>query len=505
MKNWSDYQVAVFDKVKAMSSEEPSALIVEAVAGSGKTTTIVEALRLISVRHRVVFLAFNKIIAEELKRRVPPNCDAATINSFGYRAVRGANRNAKVEQYKTRNALRQVVGDPEERRRWEGAISRLVGLRKATVEVPKDGPYKLTAFNELAARYDVEAPTSPKFMDALEQVWQLVIDDTRTIDFDDQWFHPIWFDLAVPQYDWCFVDEAQDLSSTQIELIRRIAPRIVAVGDPKQSIYGFRGSDPTAMQKMQEQLSAAKLPLSICYRCPKVVLDAANKVFGKMTEDEWDQSTKDQPDLRPFILRAPDAELGIHDRVDIKNLRAEAQPGSYVLCRTTAPLVKECLKLIVEGVKAIVKGRDIGQQICSLVDKVADGVTDIVEFTAKLEAYSAAETARLAAANRDAQLQALEDRVECIYALSEGARVVDDIYARVEKVFSDEAGEGITFATAHRTKGLEADDVYLLCPELMPFPKAKTEWAKEQELNLFYVATTRARKRLRVIVGGGKK
>ena len=113
--------------------------------------------------------------------------------------------------------------------------------------------------------------------------------------------------------------------------------------------------------------------------------------------------------------------------------------------------------------------------------------------------------AQLLAAQRDAQLQALEDRVETIHALAEGTRTVSDIRAKVDNVFKDEASPGVTFATAHRSKGLEADDIYILCPDLMPFPKAKTEWQKKQEMNLKYVAWTRAMKRLRIITGTAKK
>lgn len=512
IREWSSYQLAVFDEIKSLRDKESGALMVQAVAGSGKTTTIIEALKLTKSTHRVILLAFNKHIAEELKRRVPPNVEAATLNSYGWRATREAFRGIQLDDWQTRNAMRDFISDPDERRRWDGAMKRLIGLKKATLSYGKkhdttcilatDGscpcPEGLVALdaNEIASRYDLDLPTEPRFMEAAAQVWKKVCGQTMVCDFDGQWFLPVLKKLALPTYDWVFIDEAQDLCSTQIELLKRIAPRIVAIGDPMQSIYGFRGADPEAMDRLRCATNAKVLPLSICYRCPKAVVEKADESLKNFA---MARSETGCTEWEPYIQASPTAIEGTVDEVDIKDLRQECQPGSWVLCRTTAPLVKECLKFIVEGVKATVKGRDIGQSLLSLIDKV--GGHEIVEFTARLEEFHRAERSRLEAAGRDAQLQALDDRVESIYALCEGARTISDVQAKIKNVFSDEASNGVTFATAHRAKGLEADDIYILCPELMPFPKAKSEWAKKQERNLQYVAFTRAMKRLRMVTG----
>jgi len=476
MTTWSSLQVAIFDEVKSLSQRDSGALVVEAGPGSGKTTTAVEALRVIPVGQRVVFVSFNKHTAEQLKLRVPANVEACTVNSFGWRAVRSAFRGCKMDDWKTRNAMRDFVADPDARRRWDGAMRRLISLKKATLRCV-GGKMSTTPADELAAKYDLDLPTDPAFMQAAGDVWKHVINQTGIIDFDDQWFMPVYKRLPVPQADWVFVDEAQDLCSAQVELLKLIAPRIVVIGDPRQSIYGFRGANPDAMKEMEVDLQAKVLPLSICYRCPSLVVDLVNKIHP------------DHP-----IQSAPGAIMGIIDDVPLTQLRHEASSGSWVLCRTTAPLVAECLKFIVAGVKATVKGRDIGQQIKALIDKV--GGSEIIEFTERLEEYYKNESKRLIAAERDAQLQALEDRVESIHALAEGARTVQDIYDRIDNVFSDTQSSGVTFATAHRSKGLEADDIYIL---VMPFPKAKTPWAMLQEKNLQFVAYTRTMKRLRFV------
>lgn len=73
----------------------------------------------------------------------------------------------------------------------------------------------------------------------------------------------------------------------------------------------------------------------------------------------------------------------------------------------------------------------------------------------------------------------------------------------IEDIFTD-GTPGITLATIHRVKGLEADKTVILHPELMPHPMAKTPEAKEQEQNLKYVAFTRA-KHTMILVDHPKK
>ena len=93
---------------------------------------------------------------------------------------------------------------------------------------------------------------------------------------------------------------------------------------------------------------------------------------------------------------------------------------------------------------------------------------------------------------------ALEDKVECLRCFCEGALELADISASIDKVFGIGCKgeqlplEGTLLSSIHRAKGLEANRVFLLRPELLPHPMAKTPQAKEQENHLRWVATTRA-------------
>src|SRR5690606_35186416 len=101
------------------------------------------------------------------------------------------------------------------------------------------------------------------------------------VDFDDMIWFPFVYRLNVGKYDVVFVDETQDLNAAQIAMVYsaiKIDGRIIAVGDPFQSIYQFRGADSEAIPNIIKKLSAKTLPLSITYRCPKKVVALAKEI-----------------------------------------------------------------------------------------------------------------------------------------------------------------------------------------------------------------------------------
>lgn len=104
----SKYQSAIFDFI----AKSHGNLLIEAVAGSGKTTTIVESLKLLGDVSSILFLAFNKSIAEELTKRVPKNVQAKTFHSVCYGAIRKAlGHSPKIESNKSRQILKNSLGE----------------------------------------------------------------------------------------------------------------------------------------------------------------------------------------------------------------------------------------------------------------------------------------------------------------------------------------------------------------------------------------------------------
>lgn len=244
------------------------------------------------------------------------------------------------------------------------------------------------------------------------------------------------------------------------------------------SIYRFRGAGIGSIDKIIKRFDAAVLPLSVCYRCPKAVV-------------------KEAQTLVPHIEVCETAEEGEVKEVKIKDWLPLA--GDLVLCRTTAPLVKECLAGIREGRRGTVKGRDIGEGLNKLADNATlkEDDTDL----STLRQYRALTLNKMKHASDEA-LMSVTDQIDTLQAIIEYAENEGKRWRNVIKdLFSDDRSSGILYSTIHRSKGLEYPNVHIIRPDLIPHPKCSGEENLKQEHNLKYVAITRAMKSLTWVAG----
>lgn len=171
------------------------------------------------------------------------------------------------------------------------------------------------------------------------------------------------------------------------------------------------------------------------------------------------------------------------------------QPGDFVLCRVNAPLVSQCFKFLKEGRLANIAGRDVGTGLISTIKKMR--AESIPELLSKLDAWHHREAEKESARRNpsESKLISLQDKVDCIACFCEGAENIDGVIRKIESIFIDaKDSPGIRLSSIHKSKGLESKRVFLLQPKgaSVPHPLAKSEWQKNQELNLLYVAITRA-------------
>jgi superfamily I DNA/RNA helicase len=490
----SPYQEAIFRSV----AEGKESIIIDAGAGCGKTVTIVRSLQYANPRLSILFLAFNKAIAEELKARVPKNVKAATFHSVGFGAWMshvGRDRRVSVDSNKLRSIIKSELGEREQGL-YGTFINRMVGLGKG-MGIGYLMPNDARSWRELAEHFDVNLESEDADEYRAYELCKLVLQHSvelaeQVIDFDDMLYMPLVRNTRFWQYDVVFVDESQDTNQVQLALLKRmIKPggRLVAVGDPNQAIYGFRGADSQAMDRIREEFGCITLPLSISYRCSKEVVRAAQEYVPHL---EWFET-------------APEGKVE-----DLPSLPvAELTPDDAILCRNTAPLVETAYALIRQGKACRILGRDIGVGLEVLIKKMnAKGIDKLVE---KLEAYQGRETAKLASKGREDKAQAVEDKVQTLMViidnLPETGRTVPGLIQAIQDLFSDNGGKGIlTLATAHKAKGLEWPRVYILGRhELMPSKWARKAWQKEQEANLIYVAYTRAKLELYFVPAPAKR
>lgn len=252
--------------------------------------------------------------------------------------------------------------------------------------------------------------------------------------------------------------------------------RLIAVGDVNQSIYQFRGADNSAMGRLRSELQAIELPLSTCYRCAKEIVATAKELVEQ---------------IEPHELQID----GLVSDIDTDEMKKVIQDGDYVLCRTTAPLVSMCLKYLMDGKRAMVKGRDIGKNLLELIEVCDLHNGEIEAFLFELDKYVSKMNAFYSKIGLESKQIELDDKAEALRALSFGQENVEGVVKRINTMFQDDVA-GIVFCTVHRSKGLETKRVFIIRPELLPHPRCKQEWQLIQEKNLHYVAITRAKEEL---------
>ena len=476
----SKYQKTVYTYIQKGKGNA----VIDAVAGSGKSTTIVNALKLIPTYKRVLFLAFNKSIVDELKVKIGDlqNVDVCTLHSLGCKALFRAYKSVINEnkysawlndgiRYGSIAPLNQLRD--EDRGEWKENIAKLLDLGRVNLV---DNPFTLS---ELAYKHGLFLVDNEIDIALRGIKWGEM--NTQEIDFTDMIYLPVKKDIRMFQFDWVFIDECQDLNAAQRNLfLKCVKPngRFVAVGDPRQAIYGFAGADVASFNLLKSIPHTVKLPLSVCYRCDADIIKLAKGIV-------------------PQIEARDNAPAGVVNR-DAKI--ADVKDGDMILCRVSAPLVDLCMRYIANGVKAYVKGREIGKNLCNMLLKTKSAKME--DAMAKLERELGKIIGKVVAKTKCTQEEAMqseqyrtyEDKLNAINVLAEGLTSTQEVIDRIESIFSDDSKSGICLSTVHKSKGLEADNVYIICEDKFCLKRCMMiDWMAEQEYNLVYVAYTRAK------------
>lgn len=471
-------------------------LILVAVAGSGKTTTILNASTMTS--GDVAIAAFNSKIAKEIKEKlkgagIRDSIRAGTFHSFGLSAWSrycGAKR-PKIDRDKVENIL-IAQKCPVPLMEFVGRLVSMAKNRAFGVLTPLDD---LGAWREMIDHYELYS-SLPAVDDSIIQdgidraILALLVSisqDTDVIDFDDMLYAPLKHNVRFWQHDWLFVDEAQDTNPARREMAKRMllpmSGRAVFVGDPKQAIYGFTGADNDALERIQKEFNCQELPLTVTYRCPKAVVQLARTYVSHITAAD----------------SAPEGVVAALTAAQFNSQPPEVFTyHAAMLCRTTAPLVAQAFALIRRGIACHVEGKEIGRGLLNLTRKWQ--TNDLEVFKSKLEEYLSRELFKFMEAKQERKGEVLQDKVQTLFVIMENMQeeeTVADLRTRITTLFGDtpdgERPKHFTLSTVHKSKGREWDTVYILDrAKLMPSPRAKQPWEIEQEYNLIYVAITRS-------------
>lgn len=434
-RRWSDYQRAVFSAIHTGTGH----LVIEAVAGSGKTTTLLKAVEFIAPDKRVLIVAFNTSIKKELTTRLSPtltNVRVSTLTAHGYSILQrywpdapylrpdggkgdpfGAARDNDVmwaglppwseidssdvrwllKDYEkllslcesflalTPDAIDAVLEDYDlfrargTAREWSYRGKNRTFLRADVV-----------GWVQRSIAYRLQQPRGPNYARRTFQYlnkyagnqYDEVTQGGRIpfISFADMTFVPAATPSMEPveKYDVVIVDESQDMDVAQFALVfRSLAPggRVVVVGDSRQAIYRFRGADSGGMARLRRELSATLLPLSVSYRVPTCAADEARFIVPEF----------ETPEGTPVGNCAPLPAVDM-----IRVWRA----GDVVISRVNAPLLPLAMMAIQQGINPWILGdeNEAAQQLNRIItdatraNPLADSPTVLRDYLEKREA-----------------------------------------------------------------------------------------------------------------------
>lgn len=487
----SEYQKAIFK----FFSEGVGNVVINAKAGASKTTTAVMSLDYIPQNKTVLFLAFNKSIATELQNRLvdKPNVTACTFHSLGYKILRENLGKLTLEEYKYKTHLMKNFHDysesffvkAEDKNRFLKNCDELINLARY------NKCQSAEEIGDVADKYGIIPLNDEVYV--TEKMLKWGKEHTETIDYTDMEWLPYELGLSTYQYkyDWIIIDEAQDTSPIRQELFKKCfkrGTRFAAIGDKDQAINAWCGSDSSAFEHFLNEADTIKLDLPISYRCPKKVIELLQT-------------------LVPDIQAAPNAIEGEVNR-DVSPYKAKS--GDMVVCRNSLPLTVLYTWYIEKNMKAYIKGSDIGRGLVAMIkntdatevggDFLVDGaIPRLYKGAMKSLNKMMKEGLTIEDAVCTEKFRKMYDSIKTIEVLSNGTTDLEYLKARINKIFKDEDSDGICLTTVHKAKGLEADNVFILCPSLMPSSLATRPWEIESEHNIQYVAYSRPKKTLNFI------
>ena len=437
-------------------------LLLSALAGCAKTTTLELIMAKIPPTD-ALYLAFNKRTAEEAKAKLPSWVTVKTLNALGHAAwaKKTGRRRLEVSSSKLFDLARDM---------FEGDFKPTL---RAVAMAKNLGVTNKRAQTSCAQWGDVECDDEFDLSDA-KALLKISIEEAfaGNLDFNDQIYMSACYGGAFDKYPLVFVDEAQDLSPVNLEMLKRvIGKRLIVVGDAHQSIYAFRGADSKALERLKSQYSMLELPLTTNFRCSKAVVKYVNQTV---------------PELN-YCDGAADGE--VIDLADASTLKFPAD--SAILCRNNAPLFKIGLSLIKQQQNITYFGsnaiqRSIKKMLAMLGSDDEDGLGNIATLESSLKRnYS------------EARIDTALDKLDCCKILLAGS-TIGEAKRKLNQLCAKKTAE-ISLSTGHRAKGFEWENVYILDRHLIPSKYATSKEHLDQESNLLYVLCTRARVNLTFI------
>lgn len=495
-------------------------ICVNAVAGSGKSKTLLGCVTLLPENASALVLAHNRKVANELSEKLRSygvplasngknGITVRTFHSFGWRTVMinrhisidGAKKlvkETKYTDYLNDNLLslcpESIDWKYKKKKKYLSNVENLLMYSRINLA------QSAREINSVAERYSIELISNE-----IETVRSLMkwgkSDEVDIMDYTDLLWLPYEGDYKQPfGYDYIFVDEAQDISPAQLELIKKVLSRerksrLIIFGDKCQAINMWCGSYEDAMDELKSCHNKPwkDFALTTNYRCGKAIIDNVNRRLREFNYSIQLKASKTASDgVLVYKVGLPSVE-----------------PKSMILCRFSAPLFEIYLNLIKMGkqVRFMNDEKDMSE-ILSFVNYIEGYTLEEMDNTLRCEFKNlwlslcdGSEEGLKESAGNELLLKKYNDYkiFETLKSVcNNSADMLDMVKSLCEKKEIEKNDNAIILSTIHKAKGAEADNVYIACPSSIQSPMIdkESDWQKLQEENLEYVALTRAKNKL---------
>jgi superfamily I DNA/RNA helicase len=489
---WSPFQIGIYHEI----DESVENLVIQAVAGSGKSTVLFEAARReVQNGRTVIFLAFNKDIAEYATGKIGRirGITCSTFHSYGLRAIKeftGFNDlKIEINHDRVRNLIFKEF--PRKRFKWGEFYPGFFVLKVVRkirqlglLSYESDDILEFIAVNDL---YGYKASTAAdekkwvknnirRVITIIKKLDEIpsVIGKAMEIDFDDMVRLPSIHQMVrlrgTPPANTGLIDEGQDMNPYQFSLITQLyslGVRIITVGDRNQAIYAFRGAYSDSLDRIKDITFAKELPLSLTYRTRQNIVDFVNEEIGGSRMEAFKEG----------------GNIKYIEKEEIPTYVKEYDIRMIVGARNKS-LTKVWIQLAKEKIGSTLKGAGIVEGIRKLLEQnKADKYPSLQHFVdamtkEALDSYSVDE-------DTGEQISSMSDRkidlIECMKTLINAFQLqsFEEFDAILEEMEMD---SNRNIYTVHGAKGLENPHVLVLEDW---FVSAQTE-------NMRYVAYTRA-------------
>jgi superfamily I DNA/RNA helicase len=446
----------------------PENLQIIAYAGTGKTSTL-EMLETVLPQKPILYLVFNRKNKEEAEKRMKSTTTCKTLNGIGHTVWQNnIPKKVTLEKKKTQDILRGIIDEIPKNLQgtmWGIFWDVVAGVNTAKVlgYVPNGVyPNARRLIDEKAFHAALDEDPDDLIADTIDAVLTRAIKAAYagSLDHNDQVYMPALFGSTFPRYPVVQVDEAQDLNPVNHALLDKLVKqRFVCVGDPFQSIYGFRGAVQGGMETLAGRFSTESHTLSVSFRCPRAIVEAAR---WRVPGFQW---VKEGGHVEKLLDLAP----------------GDIPENAAILCRNNAPLFACALRLLMAGRGVSVAGSDIGPKLIAIMRKLGDESMTRAQVLIAIDSWLA---------NKEKTKSASAfDIAACMRVFAEHGANLGQAIAYADHLLKQTGT--IRLMTGHKSKGLEFSVVYHLDPWIIDEFRGRSS-NPSQEDNLRYVIQTRS-------------